>query len=341
LVIATEIAEIAGGSVCKEAIEKLSVIVADLFEHPASIRRALNKAVQLGPTADIEIVEESLRRTIKAAAQTSVVDNTVEFSELAELRAHGVRTYDPLRTLVRMPGYGDSAETAFKMEKFIASAKTVALKTGDRSAVEQHLAEKYLTVFRHGGYAPLEAEKQGEHVIPNYAGREYKYASPMLKHKPYEPKFLELTKGGAHAFYGELDGRRRAFAGLIHTDDGIDWILPQDKPTFVATAKRSDELFAQVYESKVEPHSSAVIAKNLERVAEQEWLNAQTWRWRRGSAGISQLESRTWLDMADIDSTRFKEGIDPNLEALTRDMDDYKSVYPNFFDTYPQYFDSH
>jgi hypothetical protein len=320
---------------------KLSVLVADLVAHPNSIRRAVNEAVQLGLTADGKIVGETLQRTAKVAAQTSVADNTIEFSQLAELRSHGVRTYDPLRTLVRMPGYGDSAETAFKLEKLIASAKTVALETGDRNAVEQHLAEKYLTAFRHGGYRPLEVQEQGEHVIPNYAGREYRYAAPMPKHKPYEPKFLELTKGGAHAFYGEIDGQRRAFAGLIHTDDGIDWILPQDKPLFAATAKRSDELFAQVDESKHEPHSSAMIAKNLERVAEQEWLNAQTWRWRRGNAGISQLEARTWLEMADIDSTRFKVGIDPNLEALTRDMNDYKSIYPHFFDTYPQYFDAH
>ncbi len=192
--LATEIAEIAGSSAGKEALGKLSVLVADLVAHPNSIRRAVNEAVQLGLTADGKIVGETLQRTAKVAAQTSVADNTIEFSQLAELRSHGVRTYDPLRTLVRIPGYGDSAETAFKLEKLIASAKTVALETGDRNAVEQHLAEKYLTAFRHGGYRPLEVQEQGEHVIPNYAGREYRYAAPMLKHKPYEPKFLELTK---------------------------------------------------------------------------------------------------------------------------------------------------
>jgi hypothetical protein len=341
----SEIVAIARSSVGKEAFEGLSAMVADMVEHPGSVGRAINEVVNLGPKAEAHIVGEALQHTVKGAPETAiqapVVDTTIEFSQLAELRHHGVRTYDPLRTLVRIPGYGASAETAFELEKLIASAKTVAQETGDRHAVEQHIAKSYLTAFRHGGYRPLEAHEQAEHVIPNYAGREYKYAPPMLKHKPYEPTLLRLTKNGVNAFYGNIDGRRRAFAAVIHTDDGLDWILPQDKTLMTSTYNRSDELFAQVNESKAEPHSSASIAKNLERVAEQEWLNAQTWRWRRGSAGISQVEARTWLEMVDIDSTRFKEGVDPNLEALTRDMNDYKSVYPDFFDSYPQYFDTH
>ena len=238
----------------------------------------------------------------------------------------GIATADPFRSLINISGYGGSKLRAVQMEKIIASARDGVI-SGDLSGgkqVEQFIAKRYLPAFRE--------------IPPDQMSRSYDTAFLLGKHRAYAPTLESLAGKAGHTAQVELDGKEFNLVRThISRSDGVTWYLPRDRELRQATSTRVDSLFEGLV-SDVGERSPAVLNAQVDRVAEMEWLNAQTWKYDRGSAGISQLESRTWLEVAGIDSGAYKKGIDPNLEALTRSLPDFKAAYPSFFKEPPTYF---
>jgi len=238
----------------------------------------------------------------------------------------GIATADPFRSLINIGGYGSSKVRAVQMEKIIAAARDGVI-SGDLSGgkqVEQFIARRYLPEFRRNELADM--------------SRTYDQAWPFNKHRKYIPTLESLVGKSSHMAKVTLDDKEfNLVRTVMSAKDGVSWKLPAGKELGQAARTRVDSLFDGLVSDAGE-RSPRVMNAQIDRVAEMEWLNAQTWKYERGSAGISQLESRTWLEVAGIDSGAYKKGIDPNLEALTRSLPEFKAAYPTFFKEPPTFF---
>lgn len=265
-------------------------------------------------------------------------------SLMPKLASADVHTYDPLRTLLRVDGYGGNPSSAVSMERIVAGTRNDVLsgKLTTHADVERRIASQYLDHVHGQVYAPIDPAFKGSSVIPNLAARMYSQAGLLEKHEQWKPLLRRVVgPEGEHQATATIDGQTHNFVKTEHDFlVGYSWKLPTsaDAAAFSAAARRQDNLFEQLLKSREAGESPIALNQNLERVAEMEWLNAQTWKYVRGSAGVSQLEARTWLEIAGIDSGRFKAHIDPNIEALTRSLDNYKRAYPTFFQNPPNYF---
>jgi len=288
-------------------------------------------------TAAHEVVDTCARHpvltTVVAATALAAVGVPVARRSLDLMAAKsalavetGIKTADPFRSLINIGGYGGSKMRAVQMEKIVAAARDGVI-SGDLSGgkqVEQFIAKQYLPAFRE--------------ISPDKMTRSYDTAFLLGKHRSYVPVLESLAGKAGHTAKVELDGKEfNLVQTYISRSDGVGWRLPRSHELRTAASTRVDALFDGLV-SNVGERSPKVLNAQMDRVAEMEWLNAQTWKYDRGSAGISQLESRTWLEVAGIDSGAYKKGIDPNLEALTRSLPEFKSAYPSFFKEPPTFY---
>lgn len=249
-----------------------------------------------------------------------------------------IKTADPLRSLIRIEGYGGRRTKALAMEKIVASARNhiadQSLTTG--SDVEQFIADRYMTKLHKWRGGSLQ--------------RGYNEAFPHRKHRAYDARFDQLLADSSdYIATTNIDGKNW---NLMKTQKSTfweetiketikhnyRWLFPRSEALKQSVNGRVNQLFSEVMATRSMPQSTEALSANISRVAEMEWLNANLWKYQRGGAGVSQLESRTWLEAAGIDSGRYKQSVDPNLEALIRPLDDFKTAYPSFYEKPPNYF---
>lgn len=261
-------------------------------------------------------------------------------ARLLYLTGSQIHTASPYRTLIPLRGYGADKLSAIRMEKVIGSTREAILAGRLTTAreVEDSIATKYFgnVLNKSGDYERMRDSTQVDSLE-----RLYDHATAHRKHRPYAIKVEELVGNAAsHQASTEIEGRNVLLV-KTHRDNlnnGACWELVQSPRTKELVQKRKEELFTELMATR-NNRGDTTLKEQLDRVAEMEWLSGQVWRFDRGSAGISQLQARTWLETAQIDSGKFRKGIDPNLEALTSSLTDYKANYPKFFRKPPAFFE--
>ncbi|HEY9773569.1 MAG TPA: hypothetical protein V6C81_07140 [Planktothrix sp.] len=246
-----------------------------------------------------------------------------------------VRTSDEARTLIPIEGYGADTAVAQKMEAIIASARNGVSSGRFDSAqkLESFIHDQYFAKI-YPDLKPLAGE-----------ARTYVETGPSLKNYPYRPRMDALLGAdNNHVAEASINNKSVKFVrSFKHDDDvlaeilGTRWQLPTDPEVFKAASSRKEELFRELV-SSVGRQSPRMLDENVARAGEAEWLNAQTWKYNRGSAGISQLEARTWMEVAGIDSGRFRAGVDPNMEGLTSPYNGFGQAYKSMFEKPPQFY---
>lgn len=257
---------------------------------------------------------------------------------LMHLANNEIHTASPYRTLIPMSGYGKSKINAIGMEGIIGKTREEILSGGLNTGreVEDFIANRYFK-----GFVKSSSPQASSTVESGALERAYDHATAQRKHRSYAERVGGLVGSAqSHQAQIELGGR---LIPLIRThrdslNNGACWELIQSATTKELIQARKDKLFSELLAER-QARSQTVLNNQLQRVAEMEWLSAQHWRYDRGSAGISQLQARTWLEVAHIDSGKFRKGIDPNLEALTRSLPDYKANYANLFKKPPKFFE--
>lgn len=74
----------------------------------------------------------------------------------------------------------------------------------------------------------------------------------------------------------------------------------------------------------------------IPKISEFQWLLCQTAPFRRGSAGITDVITKTLFEAKRIQISPWKQNIAPDLEALTQNLDNYRINYPKLFQTLPK-----
>ena len=229
-----------------------------------------------------------------------IVSEWLQFPEAAQrswLAEKQVRTSDPFRTLIQMHGYGKFPQSAMEMEKIIAESRdNISVGSlSNESDLRQSIASKYVGAVRNFS----EAET-----------RPYDQAYMFPKHYPYERAFWRSlgSEKSELQMTGLIDGQEIPFAKMYQEKYEKGWRLPTDPKTLEIAQTRLDRLYQEILASRAEAQTPALLAHHVELAGEGEWLNAQLWRYKVGSAGISQIEARTWLESVGADSGRFKIG---------------------------------
>ena len=307
-----------------------------------------------------EVLEATLGKAVGAATAkgTQAVADSLPGASAArvvDLTSHDpiIKTADSLRTLIRLPGYGADPQMALRMEHIIGQSREAVLSGGlaTRSQLEQQIVARYAT------------EVVGREIIPR------KFDLPDLKNpytclglgeknRAYTDQLAQWVRDQPEKTYVQTHYMRprrepdpsrisRALIGdreyqftrtTLRVDKQTPWIsfdLTNDGAAVEAANTRSSQLFDGIMSDRHLPKTEAYVQNSFEHVGELEWLNAQTWKYTGGTSGISQLEARTWLELAGIDTGRYRAFIDPNLEAHVRTLPDYVKAYRTFFEPLP------
>jgi hypothetical protein len=264
-----------------------------------------------------------------------------------------VRTNDPERFLIRISTYSDSPRNAAKVEQIIGNARNAVLEGRINSArrLEKFISSRYIREFHPYIEPPIaRVDKTTGLARPFFdpwSGEIVPYRTPsMPRHESYAGRALQLVgKDQEHLMTAKLNGQEVEFVRTMGYDLKSPWLfgkpwwqLPENKQTFDIAGRRSEQLWSEVVGDRALPPSAQRLAHTVNKVAEMEWLGAQTWKYYRGGAGTAQAVSRSLLEISGIDSGRFKPGVDPNLEALTTPLPQYIQNYIDFFERKPFYF---
>jgi len=96
--------------------------------------------------------------------------------------------------------------------------------------------------------------------------------------------------------------------------------------------KKANNLYLDIVECK-----SSNVAKVTKKIGKLHWVLVQTCPFLRGSAGIADVLTKTLFESKNIQVSRWKKGIAPDLEVLTRPMNEYAKGYIHLFETPPKY----
>jgi hypothetical protein len=242
-------------------------------------------------------------------------------------------TSDPMRTLIKIKGYGDTPYQAYRMEIIIAQARD-GINSGEldsSSKVEKLIATRYTADIRRWC-------SEGE-------TRDYSRADLMPKHRTYLASFLRHIENQSEKKYVSkaiLGGREFTFieskAKYTENGENITFKFLSNQETAQAVDVHTDGLFSQLMSARNATPTQEALENALKTVAELEWLRSNMWTYPRGSAGIGALERISWLEGFGVDAGSMKRGIDPNLEALKTPLHQYIEGYPSFFKNPPTYY---
>lgn len=245
-----------------------------------------------------------------------------------------VRTADAERFIIQLPGYTPNANSLAIVEQLIADCRDAVLSGEISSAValEHALGDVYIPVVRGGGFNYM------RDIHPGCL----KFCCPMMdKHLSYLPRIRQYLgennqeRTMTTVLFGEEVSLVRTFWAPALSK--ATWEPSYDRHTIELTDRRIQELFTEMVANRTE-RSPEALQSQLALAAEIEWLSGQAWKPKWGSAGISQLKTRTLLEVVGIDSIRFQCGIDPNLEVLVSDLETFRGNFTNFFSAKPRYF---
>lgn len=72
------------------------------------------------------------------------------------------------------------------------------------------------------------------------------------------------------------------------------------------------------------------------KIAEMHWYFTQVMPFKRGSAGIADVFTKSIYESLGVQVHPWKQGVAPDLEAYVRNFDDYVENYPSFFEKPPE-----
>ncbi len=173
------------------------------------------------------------------------------------------------------------------------------------------------------------------------------------KHEPYNRRLLaQLRPGGPNmVLKGTLAGQEVGVTSVSLQESrqyGMCRLLGGNRSTIRPTlaintdkavlgqmSDRLETLFQEITGKGAAATKTAAKAPDMAKLGEYEWLSAHQYKEKKAVAGMTQVKIRALMEAGGYDSGRFRVGLDPNLEALTSDMEPLKRKYAGFFGIKP------
>lgn len=282
-----------------------------------------------------------------------------------EISIAKIKTSDPTRFHIRMPGYNSSEHTMRRAEQLIATAREGILseQIASYDDLYSYVSQRYLLLFRpqsrpaHLTYEQLVSGFNRERGSNNW---NYWYAASCTKHEPYEERAMRLidpsyeeAKAGRYFFSRDYDPHHVMTTNLYGdtaklVDTRPKWAsvaanksifiaerrAPTDWLTMKITSDRCEQLTSELFRSAHASGYSAPkeshIPELFKRIGELEWLNGQTWRVQNGVGGIGSIVSKVLGEVHGLDMMGCRPMCDPNLEALVTELPTYTERFMGF-----------
>jgi hypothetical protein len=279
---------------------------------------------------------------------TSVPFRTSNFWEYAAKEGFsGIETAHPDRFLIRMPGYGYDATAAAKAENLIAATRD-AIKSGEINSAAQldhYVAPKYYQSFLRHQFRFQSMDRIAE------TGEADRFDLALKgKHEPYNQRLFARFKSTGKPFTLNANlggeevpvtavrlqknmryGADRFLNGSSETSARPALAMSTDKVVLGKMSDRLETLFQEITGKAEAAPETAANPPDMQKFGEFEWLSAHQYKERKAVAGITQIKIRALLEAMGYDSGRFKVRVDPNLEALTSDMEPFTRKYADLF----------
>ncbi|PZM78331.1 MAG: hypothetical protein DKT66_24180 [Candidatus Melainabacteria bacterium] len=250
---------------------------------------------------------------------------------------------DVERTIVSTRGHDIDLSAAHRAESIISRARELMQKglIYSNHQLESLVASDYLNSALENGRLSSVGDLLlgGSRAINPHSGDLYSVPNTITLADPaYREKLDAMMQGkDVHTTKAMIDGKEVALSNLSRTSANAESSLAfkgiHDLADKARVERRKELLFTEIQTLSKEESNPARLKQITRRVAELEWLSIHSADYWQGSAELAQMRSRALLDAAGIESGRFKNGLNPTMEALTTPMSDYVAKYENMYET--------
>ncbi|MBY0405145.1 MAG: hypothetical protein K2X66_14690, partial [Cyanobacteria bacterium] len=117
-------------------------------------------------------------------------------------------------------------------------------------------------------------------------------------------------------------------------DELVGWLYV-DKDTSQKCIKKVEILTKEIlsYRGNLTPENQE---KAIKAIAKVHWWMIHSIAFNGGTAGMSDLLTKTLFDTIGMETSPWKKGAVPDIEVFVRSMDDYVNHYTSFFQYPPR-----
>ncbi len=110
------------------------------------------------------------------------------------------------------------------------------------------------------------------------------------------------------------------------------YLLTHTKPKYIKKILSSvEQTWRELQELRRQPKTPEILERITEKIAQIHWLTVQAMPFNRGSAGITDLTTKTLFEYMGVQTSPWKKGLAPDLEAFVLPLDEYVKNYKNLF----------
>ncbi|OGI01119.1 MAG: hypothetical protein A2Y25_09995 [Candidatus Melainabacteria bacterium GWF2_37_15] len=227
-------------------------------------------------------------------------------------------------------GFGKDYNWANSMIKVIDNSKSQNLPF---EQLLQKIKEKYRDCFKNNArVATIRTNRENLSVAGRYEGYFDRAEYLVLKHYT-----KDYNDGLSHTQYAKFNPDIE----LITTDlnwEGYNLAWHHAPPeSTLPVMKHIKKIYNGLNSQKDAPKDEKTLHKINKDIAEIHWYFTQLMPYRNGSAGITDVLTKTIYESLNIQVSPWKKGIAPDLEALVTPLDEFTKNYENYF-TKPPYF---
>lgn len=171
--------------------------------------------------------------------------------------------------------------------------------------------------------------RKARNYTPHKASAYSAYRSRLSMGKTFEkPTIITRTLNGWMQLDNEIDPIE-----LTETDDQ-NWLHTRIS-TLPSIWALLENLFHSAMNIDTSTPSRDCLTTTLDITAQIHWWYSHAMPYRRGSAAIADMLTKTIFQYHDITTPRWRHGISPDIEAFCRPLTDFVEAYPNFFISRP------
>lgn len=266
----------------------------------------------------------------------------------------------PEHLFINVNGFGKDYNWADEMIKLIDSSKTKLQKGEKFNDVLNYISQKYHEYFINNiSEKPGVAEENALFGKLRKKGVVRTMISSLDRYEGYVDRILNFTKTSGTIYTKKIKNKKLEVKKLSLVKKQIPLssteILQENIPKNLRQVFGPEIIFISSSPVKsiipalkhVEKLCSDITAikkvsdrKNLEfcnnKIAEIHWFLSQVMPFHRGSAGITDIFTKSLYESLGVQVSPWKKGIIPDLEAYARKLEDYVKSYPTFFEKPPE-----
>lgn len=233
-------------------------------------------------------------------------------------------------------GYGQDMFWARGAVKIIKKAKQQIKIKSDFRKIMDFIAKSYGKICHSVKYGEIR-QGNGTTVI---AGRYVLYKSRLLKLVAQNdttrfnlPAKIHISKARLKSMQNKVVKLNSVIyypSGRNSDENELLMIVSPDTTVIKPVFKEIDNIYKGIVANRKElsPENIEYITQSIAKI---HWLLSQVRPYVRGSAGIADIFAKSLFEAKGIQTSSYKTGVNPNMEAFVSPLKEYVQKYKDFF----------